>query len=82
MDQSDAGLKGEPETGVLAGGQKRSAKVQLRQGRVQKCKGERGRAARGHVGTVTRGRGDEQREARRLRGSVDQNRTLAGRLTS
>ena len=29
MDQREAGLKGEPETGGLAGGQKRNAKVQI-----------------------------------------------------
>ena len=45
---------------------KHSANVQLRRSRVQKCKGERGEAARGHVGTVTRGqeRGQEGRRAR------------------
>ena len=44
------------------------AKVQI--GAVLLCKGERGEAARGHVGMVTWGHGDT-REAQRLGGTDD-----------
>jgi hypothetical protein len=45
-----------------------SAQVQLRRSRVQKCKGEYGETARGHVGMVTRGHGANAREDTRAGG--------------